>query len=123
VAASTAAGGSATAVEEGAACDRARLPGLWTSSSYSIRMGADGRYEAAGAPNMMSIDVVGTWAVDGCTVRFTDTGGDYACPASQVGTFTFTVSATTLRFTVVSDACDGRRLAVDGAVMARGTVR
>src|SRR5512146_3002557 len=108
VAASTAAGGSAAGGEGGATCERARLPGLWTSPSYSIRLDADGRYQAAGAPNMMSIDVMGTWAVDGCTLRFTDTGGDFACPASQVGTYTFAASATTLRFAVVSDACDGR---------------
>ncbi len=110
---------AAAPVAAGDACDRAKLTGLWTSASYSIRIAGDGTYQAAGAPNMMTIDVTGRVAVDGCTLRFTDTGGSYACPASQVGAYTCPVSDKTLHLPLGSDDCDGRRLAVTDVTMTR----
>ncbi len=110
---------TAAAAPQGA-CERSALPGLWTSADYSMRIAPDLAYEAAGAPNVMTIDVRGKLSVQGCTVRFTDTEGTYACPADQVGTYTFQVREGTLRFTLVKDECEGRRLAVTKAPLKRG---
>jgi len=100
-------------------CDAELLPGVWLSTDYSVEFADDLSYEAAGAPNLMEIDVIGQAAVDGCEISFTDTGGDYACPEEQVGVYTFSVSETTLSFAVIDDACDGRRIPLDGAVLTR----
>jgi hypothetical protein len=100
-------------------CDEALLPGVWLSTDYSVEFAEDLSYEAAGAPNLEVIDVYGQAAVDGCEVSFTDESGDFACPAEQVGVYNFTVNATTLAFTLVSDACDGRSIPLDGAVLTR----
>jgi hypothetical protein len=103
----------------GGACDRSRLPGLWTSTDYSMRIAPDLTYEAAGAPNVMTIDVRGKLAVESCTVRFTDTDGSFACQATQVGTYTFRIGAGTLQFHLVKDDCEGRRLAVNDTRLRR----
>jgi hypothetical protein len=101
-------------------CSAALLPGDWLSDDYSVRFASDLSYEAAGAPNLEEIDVTGQAAVDGCEISLTDlTGGVYACPEAQVGVYTFTVSETTLTFALVSDACDGRRIPLDGDVLTR----
>ncbi len=102
------------------ACEKSALFGLWTSADYSMRIAADLGYEAAGAPNVMTIDVRGKLSVEGCTVRFTDSEGTYACPSDEVGTYTFEVREGTLRFTLVKDECEGRRLAVTRAPLKRG---
>lgn len=79
----------------------------------------DSTYHASGTPNMSSIDVIGTLQVDACNVTITDTSGKYACPAEQVGQYTFTVSDTNLAFSVISDPCDGRRLPLTEAPLSR----
>lgn len=102
-----------------AECDSALLTGVWLSAKYSVEFAADLSYEAAGAPNLMEIDVTGQAAVDGCEISFTDEGGQFACPPQQVGVYTFSVSDTKLAFELVSDACDGRRIPLSGAVLTR----
>jgi hypothetical protein len=108
-----------TGTDTGSACDADLLPGVWLSTDYSVQFLEDLSYEAAGAPNLEVIDVYGQAAVDGCEISFTDATGDYACPAEQVGVYSFTVDATTLSFVLVSDACAGRSIPLDGAVLAR----
>jgi hypothetical protein len=100
-------------------CDEALLPGVWLSADYSVEFAEDLSYEAAGAPNLEVIDVTGQAAVDGCEISFTDESGDFACPAEQVGVYTFAATETTLTFALVSDACDGRSIPLDGAVLTR----
>ena len=63
-----------------------------------------------GTSNMASIDVNGTLQVDKCNAKIVDTSGKYACPSTDIGEYTFTVTNTTLAYTVVSDPCDGRRI-------------
>jgi hypothetical protein len=101
-------------------CDETLLPGLWTSAHYTIEIGSDFTFEAAGAPNLTQIDVSGTIDTDGCGFNITDTAGTYACPDDQVGKYTFTVTASELRLTAVEDPCDGRRIPLDGAKLKRG---
>jgi hypothetical protein len=108
-----------TGTDTGSVCDADLLPGVWLSTDYSVQFLEDLSYEAAGAPNLEVIDVYGQAAVDGCEISFTDATGDYACPAEQVGVYSFTVDATTLSFVLVSDACAGRSIPLDGAVLAR----
>jgi hypothetical protein len=120
----SACGGNGTSGSSGTsvACDTSKLAGYWTRSSFSLRIANDWSYDAAEAPNDAMIDVRGTAAVDGCTIRFTDTSGQFACPSTQVGTYTYTVSDTTLHFSTASgadDACDGRRSAVSGTTLTR----
>jgi hypothetical protein len=100
-------------------CGASLLPGVWLSNKYSVEFFEDLSYEAAGAPNLQQIDVTGQAAVEGCQISFTDATGTHACPAAQVGVYTFEVNDTTLAFTLVSDACAGRAIPLDGAVLAR----
>lgn len=100
-------------------CDRAKLAGLWTSTNYSVLIASDLSFQAAGAPNVAVIHVTGTLGGEGCTLTFTDLSGTHACPPNQVGTYTFSVTETSLSLQLVSDACDGRRIPLSGAVLAR----
>ena len=109
-------GGGSGGDVTGGTCDAAKLPATWLGTSYSVRVADDFTFEAAGAPNLATIQVTGTMAIDDCTARFTDTGGVYACPKEQVGTYTFSVSDTALRFTLVSDDCAGRQAVGKGAL-------
>ena len=102
-----------------AVCDRAKLTGLWTSANYSIRIASDLSFEAAGAPNMAVIQVTGTLGGEGCTLTFTDSGGTYACPGNQTGTYTFSVTESALHLQLVEDACEGRRRPLDGVTLTR----
>jgi hypothetical protein len=63
----------------------------------------------AGAPNLLTIDVTGQAVVDGCRISFTNEAGSHPGPTDQLGVYDFTVDATTLAFTVVTDLCDDRR--------------
>jgi len=105
-----AAGASGAAGAGGAVCDSAKLVGKWAGSNYSMEILSDWTYQASGTPNMASIDVTGTVQVDNCDIKLTDISGQFACLPEQVGEYGFTVSDTTLTFTLVSDACDGRRI-------------
>jgi hypothetical protein len=103
------AGGAGGAAGSQGACEASKLVGVWGGASYSMEIVGDGTYRASGTPNMASIDVNGTVQIDGCNIKLTDTTGKYACPSTQIGEYTFTVSDTTLAFTLVSDPCDGRK--------------
>lgn len=91
-------------------CDASKLVGVWSGTSYSMEILSDMTYRASGTPNMASIDVNGTLQVSGCDVTIVDTSGQYACPSTDIGAYTFTATETTLSFTLVSDPCDGRRI-------------
>ena len=108
-----------TDADGGTSCDADLLAGVWFSANYSVEFASDLTYEAAGAPNLETIDVTGHATVDGCQISLVDDGGVYACPADQVGVYTFAVDATTLAFTLVSDPCAGRATPLDGDVLAR----
>lgn len=100
-------------------CDETLLPGVWTSTKYSIEIFNDFSFQAAGAPNLAEIDVTGTIDIDGCDFIITDTAGQFACPEDQVGHYTFTVTADKLTLKGVEDLCDGRRIPLDGAQLKR----
>lgn len=103
--------------DSGGSCDAALVPGIWLSDGYSVRFADDLSYEAAGAPNLMTIDVTGQAAIDGCEISFTDLAGDYACPEDQVGVYSFAVTEAELHLELVEDPCDGRRIPLDGATL------
>jgi len=53
--------------------------------------------------------VSSTYTEEGNVFKIQDVSGPYACSNSVVGTYTFTIAnGTSLRFTLVSDACTGR---------------
>jgi len=83
-----------------------------------LTIASDLTYHAVGV-NDTAYDVYGTIALNGCTADFTDTSGQLACPSSQVGEYTYDVTATTLKTTLKSDPCDGRALGLNGAVFQR----
>lgn len=83
--------------------------GVWAGAHYSMEILGNMTYRASGSPNMASIDVNGTLQIDKCHAKIVDTSGRYACPSTDIGQYTFTVTDTTLTFTVVKDPCDGRR--------------
>ncbi len=91
-------------------CDAGKLVGLWAGARYSMKILGDMTYHASGTPNMANIDVIGTIQVDKCNAKIVDTSGKLACPTTDIGRYTFTVTDTKLTFAVVSDPCDGRRI-------------
>jgi len=114
--------GSEAAVDTAAdvaTCDAGLLTGVWLSARYSVSFDADLSYQAAGAPNLAHIDVTGQAVVDSCRISFTNESGAFACPTDKVGIYTFAVGATSLSLTLVADPCDGRRIPLDGVVLAR----
>lgn len=122
---STAAAAARTpAVAGPTACDPARVVGVWTAARYSMEILADKTYRASGTPNMAAIDVIGTFDADRCNATIVDTSGRFACPANEIGRYTFTVTDTTLAFALVSDPCDGRRIPLTrGPLTRRRTAR
>lgn len=116
-------GGSnpSAAVQKQRACDAKKLVGVWNGQRYSMEILADSTYRASGAPNMAAIDVIGTLRTNQCQASIVDTSGRFACPSSNVGKYTFTVTATRLTFTLVSDACEGRRIPLTAGPLNRKT--
>lgn len=100
-------------------CDEKLLPGLWTSATYTVQIFNDFTFEAAGAPNLSQIHVTGEIETDGCDFIITDLAGDYACPEDQIGSYTFTVTASRLTLSAVDDPCAGRKNPLDGATLQR----
>jgi len=94
------------------------LPGTWTAGEITMVIADDLTYHTTGSAQM-NYDVNGVIVVDGCTASFTDTGGEGACPVAQVGVYDFVVTATTLTTTLVSDACAGRALGLNGTEFQR----
>jgi hypothetical protein len=102
-----------------AACEPGKVAGVWLGARYSMEVLGDGTYRASGTPNMASIDVTGTLKIDRCNATFVDASGRFACPATDVGRYTFSVSDTTIAFTLVSDPCDGRRIPLTSGPLTR----
>lgn len=103
------------------ACDARKLVGVWNGQRYSMEILADSTYRASGAPNMAAIDVTGTLRTNQCQASIVDTSGRFACPSSNVGKYTFTVTDTRLAFTLVSDPCEGRRIPLTAGPLTRKT--
>jgi len=91
----------------------AMLEGTWLGDEITLEIAADLSYHAVGV-NDVGYDVTGNAEVEGCVVKLTETAGALACPAEQVGEYEFVVTETTLTFTLVSDACQGRVMGIDG---------
>lgn len=53
------------------------------------------------------------------TVTIKDVGGEIAC-GDEMGVYTFTMTKTTLKLMLVTDACDGRANSLSGRVWTRG---
>ena len=101
-------------------CNAAMLVGTWSGGpNFHMKILSDLTYQASGTPNFGQIEVNGTLQVSGCTVKITDVSGKGACQLTQVGDYTFTVSAKTVTFTAVSDACDGRRIPLSGKPLTK----
>jgi hypothetical protein len=94
------------------------LPGTWTAGQITMEISDDLSYHTVGA-SQATYDVYGMIEVDGCTARFTETSGQGACPSAQVGEYGFVVTETALTTTLVSDACAGRVVGLDGTVFER----
>jgi hypothetical protein len=104
--------------DTGNECDEGFLSGTWVAEMVTLTLLGDGSFQAVGV-NQEEYDVMGTYAVDGCEISFTDLGGNGACPDDQVGTYAFSVSETTLTTTPSADACAGRVTGMDGTVFDR----
>ena len=88
--------------------------GTWNTSlpgpdgnmvSFSVKMDADGKYEV----DLMkdgTIDIKGTYSLDGDKMTIQDTGGANACDGK--GVYTVAVTGNSLTMTRVSDSCQGR---------------
>ncbi|MEM6993139.1 MAG: hypothetical protein AAF721_21680 [Myxococcota bacterium] len=59
---------------------------------------------------MVSATIESTFTFDGSSVTIVDTGGSGACPADQMGEYTYTCDASSLSFDLVSDDCMGRMM-------------
>lgn len=94
------------------------LPGTWTAEMISLEIADDLTYHAEGATDT-GYDVTGTIVVNGCEMSFTDLAGENPCPAEQVGTYAFIVTDAALTTTLVSDACAGRAVGLDGTTFTR----
>ncbi len=94
------------------------LPGTWTAEMITLEIAEDLTYHAEGATDT-GYDVTGTISVNGCEMSFTDLAGENPCPAEQVGTYAFVVTDESLATTLVSDACAGRAVGLDGTTFTR----
>ncbi len=99
---------SGMADSEGDSC----LEGSWSctlSDGSTAEMTVTGdMIDGSFAMGPVSATVMATLTVDGEMISVVDTGGTGACPSSQVGEYTFSCSADSLDFTLVSDDCMGR---------------
>jgi hypothetical protein len=113
-------GGSDNTTDDDAAdCGSAELlPGVWIAGSITMEIFDDLTYHTVGA-SQSSYDVYGSIATDVCAVLFTDTSGQGACPATQVGEYTYAVTETTLTTNLVDDPCAGRVFGLDGTEFQR----
>jgi hypothetical protein len=88
----------------------AGLVGTWSRSDLTLTLNSDGTVTASSGGNT----VTGTYQVVGTKITEVDTGGLGACPQSQVGTYSYSISGNTMTITLVSDPCTGRAATVPG---------
>jgi hypothetical protein len=103
--------------------DPAWLLGLWQEpgSGYVWRFTADGKQQlgATAATIDSSPLTAGTWLLRGLTLLVDNTSGLCASPPSdQLGTYSLTLTATTLKFTLIGDTCP-ERSTIDGETWTR----
>jgi|GEM_PF-5317512 len=94
------------------------LEGSWASTEITLDIESDLSYHAVGI-NDTAYDVNGNMTIDGCAASLVETDGMLACPEEQIGQYEFVVTDTTLIFTLVSDACAGRAMGVNGKTFTR----
>lgn len=101
--------------------------GSWDNGTYFLVLFSNGTFDAYLSGSLTQKKVWGIYSVSGNQITLTDTGGvpfssgeSYACPASEVGVYSFTVTATILDFTLISDPCPGRIAGVSAAFTKQG---
>jgi hypothetical protein len=94
------------------------LTGTWTTTglggipgTVTMTFDADSGY-TVDAQATAGVDVTGTYSLTGSRIVYTDSSGPQACNAATTGTYDYVISGTTLTFTLVSDPCNGRILAM-----------
>ena len=87
------------------------IVGTWTLNKAALGIDASGGMafsQSGGTSGLTTPDVTATYTTSGTTISITDTVGTSSCDITQIGVYTYTVSAASLSFQVQSDACDGR---------------
>jgi hypothetical protein len=97
---------SAASAASGGAADP--FAGTFRDADLTLAFDGNGHYRVT---QKGTLQVEGTYAVDGDHVRFTDTGGPWACDAAQTGTYRWKADGSHLAFDKAADACKER---VDG---------
>ncbi|WIG56321.1 MAG: hypothetical protein OJF61_002109 [Rhodanobacteraceae bacterium] len=79
--------------------------GTYMDSGFTLSFDGNGHFRGS---QKDTLKVEGDYAVSGDQLKFTDTGGPWACPAQQVGTYRWKSDGGALTFSKVSDACKDR---------------
>ena len=98
------------------------IVGTWTLNQAAVGIDASGGMVfsfSGGTSGLSNPDVVATYTTSGTTISITDTGVGSSCDVTQIGVYTFTVSAPSLSFQVQNDACVGRRDALTSGTWSR----
>ena len=98
------------------------IVGTWTLNQAAVGIDASGGIVfslSEGTSGLSSPDVIATYTTSGTTISITDIGGGSSCGVTQIGVYTFTVSAASLSFQVQNDACVGRRDALTPGTWSR----
>lgn len=88
-----------------------------TGTTYDVTLVATaaGGYGISLSGTGSAPEVSGSYTASGDTLTVTDESGGLACTGDMAtGSYTYTVSATTLSLAVATDSCGGRRAVVEG---------
>lgn len=103
---------------EGAAeGDPVELVGTWATEAGTTWEVTDETITASGGA--VNGTVESTYEADGTTLRMNDIAGDDICDNALTGTYDWVVADDQLALRVVSDACGGRGIALNGLTFNR----
>lgn len=79
--------------------------GTYTMSGITLSFDGNGHFRGS---EKNAVQVEGDYAVSGNQLKLTDKSGAWACPAEQVGTYSWKSDGGTLTFSKISDVCNER---------------
>ena len=109
-----------TACGDGGVDPEPSIVGTWTLNQAAVGIDASGGIvfsQSGGTSGLSNPDAIGTYTTSGTTISITETSG--GCDITQIGVYTYTVSAASLSFQVQSDVCDGRRDSLTAGTWSR----
>ena len=80
------------------------MAGTYVAGDFTLSF--DGGHFRGSQKNQVMVE--GDYKVKGHQVEFTDRTGPWACPATQVGTYSMESKGKTLTLKKVADVCEGR---------------